>query len=230
MSTLTITPTSEISIQQLIHSPKLPFYVREFRSLLEEEQKKRERFYREMREDQKVEFINGKVIMQSPVKLRHSDVSERLFILLSTYVKKHKLGKVGHEKLLITLTRNDYEPDICFFRADRAAAFRPDQMKFPAPDFVVEVLSPSTEAVDREIKFDDYAAHGVAEYWIIDPDRETVEQYILKGSGGRATYELSVKVKAGNIESAAVEGFDIPVRAIFDDRQQLAALARVLEA
>lgn len=90
---------------------------------------------------------------------------------------------------MVSLTLNDYEPDICYFNAAKAAAFQPDQMRFPAPDFIVEVLSASMEANDRGVKFDDYAAHGVAEYWLIDPDTQTVEQYRLHGDA----YELAIK-------------------------------------
>ena len=42
-------------------------------------------------------------------------------------------------------------------------------MKYPAPDFIAEILSPSTDERDRGIKFEDYAAHGVGEYWLLDP-------------------------------------------------------------
>jgi Uma2 family endonuclease len=54
------------------------------------------------------------------------------------------------------------------------------QMRFPAPDFIAEILSPSTEENDRNIKSTDYAAHGVSEYWIIDPAYRIVEQYLLE--------------------------------------------------
>ena len=64
---------------------------------------------------------------------------------------------------MVSLTRNDYEPDICFFGVAKAAQLTPDQMRFPVPDLVVEVLSETTQAVDRGVKFDDCAAHGVAE-------------------------------------------------------------------
>ncbi len=129
-------------------------------------------------------------------------------------------------EILISLTRNDYEPDICFFNAATAASFQPDQMRFPAPDFVVEVLSPSTAANDRGVKFDDYAAHGVTEYWIIDPDTETVEQYRLAGD----VYELAIKAQTGELRSFAVPGFVIPVRAIFDDEMNQATLRQLLAA
>ncbi len=125
-------------------------------------------------------------------------------------------GFVRHEKMLISLTRNDYEPDVVYFGPETAQTFSLDQMKFPAPDFIVEVLSPSTEATDRGIKFQDYAAHGVTEYWILDPDREIVEQYALKGK----VYELLVKSKTGTLQSVAVPGFEISVRDLFNEAAQ----------
>jgi len=218
------TIAAEMTIQQLIHSPEMPLYVQQLQMMLQKEQEKRERFYEEMSEGQKVEFINGEVIVHTPVQLRHNIVSQNLLVLLSAYVRKHHLGFVGYEKILITLTRNDYEPDICYFGQAKAQTFAPDQMKFPAPDFVVEVLSPATEATDRGIKFQDYAAHGVTEYWIVDPYQECIEQYALRGS----EYELVVKVKTGIIQSVAVSGFDVPVRALFDETEQFAALQRIL--
>ena len=145
-------------------------------------------------------------------------------MLLNVFVQKHGLGIVFHEKILIVLTRNDYEPDICFFGPEKANAFTPSQSKFPAPDLIVEVLSESTEANDRGIKFEDYAAHGVAEYWIVDPVAETIEQYLLQ----EGVYRLAVKVKTGTIASAVVAGFEIPVRAVFDGTEQLAALQAIL--
>lgn len=208
----------------LVHSPRLPAYVQQLQAWLETEQVRRERFYEEMSEEHKMEFINGEVIVHSPARLYHTIVSRNLLILLSTYVQKHALGLVGHEKMLITLTRNDYEPDICYFKTEKARVFTLKQTKFPAPDFVAEVLSPGTEANDRGIKFEDYALHGVGEYWIIDPEQEFVEQYILKGE----TYALRVKAMTGVVESLMVEGFVIPVRALFDEAEQFAALQALL--
>ncbi len=228
MNTITHDQMTETSIaaaiQQLIHSPSLPAYVQHFQSLLQTEREKRERFYEEMSENQKVEFINGEIVVQSPAKLRHTTASQNLLILLDTYVQKHGLGYVGHEKMLIALTRNDYEPDICYFGPEKAGAFAPDQMKFPAPDLIVEILSPSTEVNDRGIKFVDYAAHGVTEYWIVDPDAEMIEQYTLKGD----TYQLHVKTDTGTARSIAIEGFAVPVRAVFDETKKLAAVRDIL--
>lgn len=212
------------AVQQLLHHPRLPQVVAEFQAVLQAERKKREQFYDKMSEEQKVEFINGEVIVHSPVKLRHSIVSQNLFTLLNIYVRKHQLGIVGHEKWLIALTRNDYEPDIVYFGPERAKTFTPDQIKFPAPDLVVEVLSPSTADRDRGIKFQDYAAHSVAEYWIIDADSGFVEQYLIDGDA----YRLHVRSNTGSLCSVALAGFVVPVRAIFDEAQCLATVQTIL--
>lgn len=211
-------------IAVMAHSPRLPQVVDKLTSLLAEEAARREAFYAQITENDKAEFINGEVIFHSPVKLRHNAALGNLYRLMSSYVMLQHIGYVGFEKILISLTRNDYEPDLCFFGADKAATLDPDQMRFPAPDLVVEVLSKSTEANDRGVKFDDYAAHGIAEYWIVDPVAETVEQYRLEGE----SYMLAIKAKSGELESAVIDGFVIPVRAIFDDAEQGATLARLV--
>lgn len=214
----------ETLLEQILRSPKLEIYFEKIRDRLRDEQEARNRFYQQITNDDKAEFINGQVFMQSPVTFRHSDVSSLLHNLMSNYVRSRTLGYVGHEKLLISLSRNDYEPDVCFWRRETADHFQPRQLQFPAPDFVAEVISPSTEANDRGVKFEDYAAHGVREYWIVDPNEEFVEQYFLQGE----RYELNVKMDTGMIVSKAVVGFEIPVRAMFDHAENAAALRKLL--
>lgn len=211
-------------LERIIESPKMTQLYKKLGQIIAEEQSRRQHFYDTLPEGQKTEFINGEVIVHSPVKLRHNLASKHLLMLLDTYVRKRGLGLVGHEKILVALTRNDYEPDVCFFSTAKARTFQPDQMIFPAPDFVAEVLSPSTEAVDRGIKLEDYAAHGVDEYWIVDPEHERLEQYLLAGE----TYELVFKADSGVVRSRAVDGFTLPVRAIFDEGENLVTLAQLM--
>lgn len=208
----------------LIASPQLPHYVQQLREVLAREHTLRQKFYEEITEQQKAEFINGQVVLHSPVQRRHSVASDFLFTLLHAYVSHKDLGWVGHEKLLVALTRNDYEPDVAFWRAERAAEFAADQMKFPAPEFVVEVLSPSTEKNDRGVKFEDYAAHGVEEYWLVDPQAEAIEKFTLKA--GR--FIVAGIFRKGSIASTVVAGFEIPVAAVFQREANLRALRRLL--
>jgi Uma2 family endonuclease len=211
-------------LEQMVKSPRLPQFMRELGEILEAEKEKRRLFFEQLREDQKAEFINGEVIVQSPVKLEHEEASSNLVVLLKAYVDVHGLGYVSHEKLLICLTRNDYEPDICYFGAAKAASFKRRQMRFPAPDLVVEVLSPSTERIDRVIKFEDFAAHGVDEYWIVDPHKRTIEQYLLDGPA----YAAAFKGSSGKLKSRAIKGLELPVRAAFNSRENVRTLRQIL--
>lgn len=165
-----------LALEQLMKAPNLPQLIER---ALREEARKRQEFYAWLKEDVKAEFINGHVVMHSLVKERHWTAVGNIYRLLSSFVIKNKLGRVASEKALIALKRNDYEPDVCFWKQEKAAQFTADQMKFPAPDLIVEVLSKGTARTDRGIKFTDYAANGVAEYWIINPGKQLAEQYTL---------------------------------------------------
>jgi Uma2 family endonuclease len=149
---------------------------------------------------------------------------QNLSQLLSTHVRLRDLGHVLTDKALCVFPRNDYEPDICFFGKQKAAQLKPDTLKYPVPDLIVEVLSETTEQNDRGVKFEDYAAHGVAEYWIVDPERETVERYVLH----EGRYPEARPQRTGEITSDVVAGFSVAVRAIFDPRANLEALRRLL--
>jgi Uma2 family endonuclease len=223
---MTTLQDNDTLLRELVRSPRLRLLADEIGQVLDHERDARARFYDTMTEGDKVEFINGEVVVQSPVKIEHNRAGKLLLRLLDTFVDVHGLGYVGNEKMLISLTRNDYEPDICFWERAKSDAFQLGQMRFPAPDFIAEVLSPSTEAVDRGVKLEDYAAHGVREYWLVDPIAEVVEQYVLNGD----RYELRLKVHDGTLASVVVPGFAPPVRAIFDEQANLAALRAILAA
>jgi Uma2 family endonuclease len=213
-----------ITVEQTLKMPDVVLFAQRLQSALEAEKRKRRHFYEIVEENKKMEFINGEIIFHSPVRLQHNRSTGLLYKLLETFVSKHQLGFVGIEKIMISLSRNDYEPDVCFFGNEKAKSFEPRQAQFPSPDFVVEVLSDSTDKNDREIKFQDYAAHGVAEYWIVDPEKQIVEQYVLENE----RYELSVKAKDGEIGSAVLPEFKIQIRAIFDESENLKALTKLL--
>jgi len=95
------------------------------------EQAKRHEFYALINKQQKAEFIEGEIIFHSPARNQHILVADRLFSLLFPCILKNYLGRCLHEKCLISLTRNDFEPDIVFYRKVKSDRFKPDQMKHP---------------------------------------------------------------------------------------------------
>ena len=212
-------------IEELKQKPYLKLLLNELTQLLEKEDLLRQEFHNTIYESDKAEFINGEVIMHSPVKWQHAGVSGLIFSLMNYYVIMKNCGKVGMEKLMIQLTRNSYEPDIVFFKKEKADTFTAGQMLFPAPDLIVEVLSPSTEKNDRGVKFIDYALHGVMEYWIIAPTQQSAEQYFLQED----VYMLEFKGKNGVLSSKSIEGFSIPVAAIFNEQENMKALQQIMQ-
>jgi len=215
ISSIPILTMSVLEIQKSILAMPHAFLVlQKAQEVLEKEKELRKHFYEAIEENRKMEFINGEIVFQSPVKRQHNDACGNIYKLLDFFVVEYDLGWVGIEKILVSLTRNDYEPDVCFWKVAIAKDFKEDQMQFPAPDLVIEVLSRSTAQIDRSTKHDDYEAHGVKEYWLIDPATKMVEQYVLKNK----KYELIFKGKDGTISSEAVKNFRIPAAAIFDKR------------
>ncbi|HMP31685.1 MAG TPA: Uma2 family endonuclease [Saprospiraceae bacterium] len=212
-------------ITRLLDLPSAPKVVDQMILALSEEKNRRQQFYADIDDDIKAEFINGEVIIHSPVKLEHTDATGNIFKLISIFVEEHELGYVGFEKILVAFTRNDYEPDVVFFDKEKAKDFKKGMWKFPIPDLVVEVVSKSTESRDRGLKYEDYEAHGVKEYWIIDADKETVEQYLLKSK----KFELNFKANRGLLSSKVLKGFNVDIKAFFDTKICNVELKRLLK-
>lgn len=217
----------ENRVADLLEAPDAKLVIERAQAILADEAVRRRSFREWLRDDVKAEFINGEVIMHSPVKRRHLDATQNLLTLLRVYVHLHDLGAVDSEKALVGLTRNDYEPDICYWNRETSSSFEDDQMEHPAPDLIVEVLSKSTTGRDRGIKFEDYAAHGVREYWIIDPVRKSVEQYSLD-EPTMAFASVATLYIDDTLAALTVTGFQIPVRAIFDKQCTMETLKELM--
>lgn len=211
-------------ISKILDRPDAYLIIEAVKAKLSEEEAIRKKLHEEITEDDNIEFINGKVVAQLPVTMRHNQITGSLLCLLGNYVNELHLGLLGSQKLMISLTRNDYQPNICFFRKEKSSQFHDDLLFFPAPDLIIEILSDSTEVRDRGVKFKDYQAHGIEEYWIIDPNNETLEQYHLFGK----EYQLILKSSTGDVKSFAVEGFQIPIKAIFSKTENLKAIQNLL--
>jgi len=199
--------------KQVLQDPRAQIIADEIVEYLKEENKKRRQYFDEIDDSVKAEFINGEIVYHSPVNNSHNMVGTRLLTLLMHHVTLYKLGYVGFDKVSTQFTRNVYEPDISFFNLEKSKHFKKKQVVFPVPDFVVEILSDSTEHNDRTLKYMDYETHGVKEYWIIHPIEHFVEQYILNNK----KYQLHKKYTEGIIENTVVPGFTVDTEILFDE-------------
>ncbi len=211
---------------ELLQRPTLALEVKEIAAFLAEEGKAREEFRDKIQPHEKGEFINGETIMHSPSRHAHNTTRSLIEQSVQVAIQAGKIsGLVVSEKAMCAFTRNDYEPDVAWFGPEKAKLIGPDTTIYPVPDFIAEVLSPATRKRDRGVKFDDYAAHGVAEYWIVDADDRTVEQYVLESSG---EYKLAEKLAHSDIHPRSFPGMSIPLDALFDSAANFAFLKTLL--
>jgi Uma2 family endonuclease len=105
------------------------------------------------------------------------------------------------------------QPDVVFFEHARDHLVDMWKPIRAVPDLAVEVLSPSTAAMDRGKKMQMLARYGVHEYWIVDPRARTVEVYRLNGGAYVLMHSLA---EAGVLQSAILPGLSFPVRALFE--------------
>jgi Uma2 family endonuclease len=135
--------------QKILDSPDAPQQIERLYQTLEDEEQRRHDFREWITPNMKVEFINGKIVVHQPVRRRHWKTTDLLSSILSIFVSIKKLGCVGTTRVMVALTRNDYEPDLVFYSKEKADTFTDDQLLFPAPDFIVEILSKGTASKDK---------------------------------------------------------------------------------
>lgn len=132
--------------------------------------------------NQPIELIEGEVIVSPAPTYDHQRVVSRINWLISSVVNPADLGDVvvaPHDVYLDD--DNVFQPDVFFVAKDNPrTTLSENNYLYGSPDLCVEILSPSTAKRDRTVKFNQYAQHGVKEYWIVDPNFQVVEVYVLK--------------------------------------------------
>lgn len=204
---------SNEALQIVMQSHLLPQISATIEAILKDERDRRERFYQDTPENQKAEFIDGKVVIQTEFRDCHLAAAGNLLALLHPQALRLG-GKLRGGLALCMFPRNDYQPDLAYFGPDKSKLINGGTVKYPIPDFVVEILADSTEAIDRGVKFIDYEHYGVHEYWIVDPRERMLEQYLLNQFG---QYELATKSHCGEVAAPSLQGYLINVEAIFGD-------------
>ncbi|PRX72194.1 Uma2 family endonuclease [Cohnella sp. SGD-V74] len=125
------------------------------------------------------EIIDGVLEMMSPGPMAiHQGVSRELFLVLQSCRSKYEIYYAPFDVILSRTTV--LQPDIIMIHHSRLDIVKKHGVE-GAPDLVIEILSPSTRKRDKVVKAAAYAKHKVPEYWLVDPEARTLEQYWLDG-------------------------------------------------
>ena len=153
------------------------------------------------------EILNGQLHTQPRPSGAHMGVESALQIELGGPFDRGRGGPGGWRILVepeihFLRDREICVPDLAGWHRERLPQLPKDQRFEVVPDWVCEILSPSTESKDRQIKMPIYAHYGVPYAWLIDPLKKIVEVFELNGSAWK-----SVGVRKGS-GTAALPPFE----------------------
>jgi Uma2 family endonuclease len=134
-------------------------------------------------DDDRRELLDGRFVeMDVPTKL-HEWIVATLVHYLREWAMARRAGIVLASGYKVKIrTDRGFMPDVQYFaRGGRAV---PQQgLDAGAPDLAIEVISRASVRYDRSEKLRGYAEIGVPEYWIFDPERRTLERFLLEPTG-----------------------------------------------
>ena len=144
---------------------------------------------------ERAELINGQIYYMAPPSRKHQDLSMELSGTIREYIRSHKGScKVYAAPFAVYLdeTSDTYvEPDISII-------CDPSKMNDKgcngAPDFIIEIVSPSSQRMDYLTKLFKYRTAGVREYWIVNPMTRIVQVYCFGEPEDSTQYSFDEKI------------------------------------
>ncbi len=158
-----------------------------------------------------VELSEGRLVVYDMPTPEHQRIVRRLSRVFEDWVAERGAGEVLFAPMPVRLWPGKFrEPDVMVYLTERDD--RIGERYGGVPDLIAEVLSQSTQHIDRGIKFTEYAMAGVSEYWLVDPDARSVQVFTLKD--GR--FVLTGHFGPGQtVHSTLLPGCQTPTEAIF---------------
>ncbi len=163
-------------------------------------------------DDERCELIGGELLMTPSSVPKHQRISRKIEFLLEKFVTENDLGEVFYAPCDVYFDdENVVQPDILFISKNRMNIIGEKNIQ-AAPDIAIEILSKSSAYRDLIEKKKLYSKFGVKEFWIVIPDEEVIDVYILKDN----TYMLYRSYsKNETLESSYLTGFKIELKGIF---------------
>ena len=154
---------------------------------------------------ERAELIDGQIYYMAPPSRKHQKLSGEIFVIIREHIRSnHGACEVYAAPFAVYLdehTNTYVEPDISVICDPKKLD---DRGCTGAPDWIVEIVSPSSKQMDYYKKLFKYRTAGVREYWVVDPDKNLILVYNFE-QGTSEQYTLSDKVKAGIYENLVID-------------------------
>ena len=168
--------------------------------------------YAALEDDNRYELLDGELILVASPNRDHQEVVMDLGFMMRTFARENDLGRVYLAPFDVLFTdTNVAQPDILFVSREREHIVTHANVQ-GAPDLIVEVLSPSSSTRDWRDKRELYAAHGVREYWIVDPANRIVSVLLLRDGVLEIEQTLTGDETA---TSTVLDGFSVRLDGVF---------------
>jgi len=126
------------------------------------------------------EVVNGVLYMSPSPNVWHQNIVGEIFAYLRDFMRLNRLGRAFIAPLDVELSHgNVIQPDVFVLLNKHLGRITKSRI-IGAPDLIVEVASPSTARHDLHAKLEAYTSAGVPEYWIVNPEAQTVELLVLE--------------------------------------------------
>ena len=126
------------------------------------------------------EIINGKRFRLPSMTPAQNQIKGRIMFRIGKHLMANESGYFFSNVDVYFDDENVLVPDLCVVLKEHEQILAERDMVRGAPNMVVEVLSHSTRKKDITVKKDTYEAHGVREYWIVNPWAKSVTVYLLR--------------------------------------------------
>ena len=161
---------------------------------------------------QRAELIDGDMYMMSPPSRMHQKLVHQLAVSIENHIKSHHgQCEVYPAPFAVFLNADSHtyvEPDLSII-CDKEKL--DDRGCNGAPDWIIEVTSPSTQNRDYLVKLFKYRDAGVQEYWIVNPSKQVVQTYYFEGEdvSGLFSFDEDIPVQI-------YDGWCINIAALID--------------
>jgi len=163
------------------------------------------------------ELIDGEHYVTPSPSRKHQAVVWNLAGIIAPYLESHPVGRAFVAPFDVIFSDFDVvEPDVLFISKARLEEVLTTKNVRGAPNLVVEIASRSTRSRDETLKRKLYQRFGVEEYWVIEPDDDTIVVYKYGDQGYRREFDLAA-TRGDMLTTPLLPGLQLPLDRIFKD-------------